>query len=124
MADVTVTVEAPEAPPSAQEPTTQIPSENSSTAMEVGRLMERMQTMETELTETKAAAEAAESRARNAETEAAAANDRAAAAEAAAAPPVSEPIVEPIPVPVVLEEIPSIQIPKRGRLVAMFLGRN
>src|SRR6267142_4086768 len=99
MADVTVTVEAPEAPPSAQEPTTQIPSENSSTAMEVGRLMERMQTMETELTEMKAAAEAAESRAQNAETEAAAANDRAAAAEVAAAPPVSEPIVEPFRFP-------------------------
>lgn len=121
MPDLEIKVELPEAeiPPVA--PT--IPqSENSSTALEVGRLMEQMRTMETQVAEANAKAETAEARAREAEATAEAARRQA---EAAANPPEPErKTEEPAIVPVILEEVPAAPpAKKRGILATILLGR-
>ena len=121
MPDLDITVALPETPPVAPQTMTAEQSANSSTAMEVGRLMEKVQQLETSVTEANAKAETAEARAREAESTAEAARREA---EAAARQPEPEPITEePAIVPVVLEEIPVAPVKKRGVLAAIFLGR-
>lgn len=120
MPDLEIKVELPETETPPVPPTTP-ESENSSTALEVGKLMEKVQQLEGKVAEANGKAETAEARAREAETTAEAARKQA---EAAANPPEEPKIEEPAIVPVILEEVPAAPpAKKRGLLATVFLGR-